>query len=161
MHHLATGKCYYITVIYAACNVGDRRDLWKSIRGLAPASSPWMLMGDFNAITSSSEKMGGNEPNQLFMVEFNDYISDCNLEDVGYIGSTFTWTSGRVSERLDRVLCDQQCLNEFPLMHVRHLAKNYSDHSPLLLEIMLDTGQPRGSFRFQNMWLGRLEINED
>ncbi|GAA0169435.1 hypothetical protein LIER_40758 [Lithospermum erythrorhizon] len=72
----------------------------------------------------------------------------------------YTWTNGKHSQRLDRVFCDQHCFDVFPVLNVRHLSKTGSDHSPLLLELKFIHDIPKGSFRFQNMWLKSDQLAE-
>ncbi|GAA0156703.1 hypothetical protein LIER_38326 [Lithospermum erythrorhizon] len=47
------------------------------------------------------------------------------------------------------------------VLNVRHLAKTTSDHAPLLIELKLLHDTPRGSFRFQNMWLHHEDLKQD
>ncbi|GAA0159984.1 hypothetical protein LIER_16642 [Lithospermum erythrorhizon] len=61
--------------------------------------------------------------------------------------------NGKLSQRLNRVLCHQTCLDSFPILNVRHLSKTASNHAPLLLELKLLHDSPKGSFWIQNMWL--------
>ena len=47
--------------------------------------------------------IGENIPPQCFLQAFGDALIDCSLENLGYWREIFTWRSGRVRERLDRV----------------------------------------------------------
>jgi hypothetical protein len=40
------------------------------------------------------------------MQAFQDVLSDCGLEDLGYSGEIFTWRRGRIWECLDRAVAD-------------------------------------------------------
>lgn len=64
-------------------------------------------MGDFNEITWSEEKKGGNYGSWQNMRRFIEATSYCELLDLGWTGSKFTWSNGRrggdlIRERLDR-----------------------------------------------------------
>ncbi|GAA0176422.1 hypothetical protein LIER_29418 [Lithospermum erythrorhizon] len=130
-----------------------------SLGKLQKFSTPWIVVGDFNALISGEERVGGNAPDPVSMY-FAQCIRDCHLLDVGFVGSKYTWTNGKLSQRLDRVLCDQAFLDTFPILNVRHLAKTASDHAPLLLELKLLHDTPKGSFRFHNMWLHHEDLNQ-
>jgi hypothetical protein len=65
---------------------------------------PWLVIGDLNEILYSHEKDGGRPRPPRYMNDFQEALSDCNLEDIGFIGDPFTWKRGRVSERLDRAV---------------------------------------------------------
>ncbi|GAA0163203.1 hypothetical protein LIER_19125 [Lithospermum erythrorhizon] len=156
--HLPTAKLYFITVVYAVCNIPERRVLWEALYDLKKCFSPWIVMGDFNALISGDERIGGNVPDPISMFDFSQCIKDCQLLDAGFVGSKYTWTNGKLSQRLDRVLCDQPCLDTFPILNVRHLAKTASDHALLLIEVKLLYDTSKGSFRFQNMWLHHADL---
>ncbi|KAK2641420.1 hypothetical protein Ddye_023183 [Dipteronia dyeriana] len=69
--------------------------------------------GDFNEILMDSEKSGGIQRPQNLMENFRSALNDCGLQDIGFVGSTFTWCNKRdgedmIQERLDRVVCDCQ-----------------------------------------------------
>ncbi|GAA0167741.1 reverse transcriptase [Lithospermum erythrorhizon] len=142
-----------MTVVYAASKAPLRRVLWKDLTALAVLYKPWVLMGDFNAITSRAEHKGAAFFDPGSAADFNAFISTCELSDAGFIGSPFTRSCGLHYSRLDRVLCDSSFLNAFPVLSVRHLVKTNSDHAPLLINIQSHTGRVKSSFRFQNMWI--------
>ncbi|GAA0154891.1 hypothetical protein LIER_43298 [Lithospermum erythrorhizon] len=104
--HLPTAKMYYITVVYVVCNIPERRVLLDALFNLQNISTPWMVMGDFNALVSGDERIRGNSPDPLSMSDFSQCIQDCHLLDVGFVGSKYTWTNGKLSQRLERVLSD-------------------------------------------------------
>lgn len=53
--------------------------------------TPWIVMGDFNEITSSLEKKAGRLRAECQMQEFRTAMEDCGLNDLKYIGRWFTW----------------------------------------------------------------------
>lgn len=48
-------------------------------------------MGDFNEIVDLSEKYGGAVRNEAQMERFRSTLEECNLGDLGYKGSKYTW----------------------------------------------------------------------
>lgn len=48
--------------------------------------------GDFNEITCASEKFGERLINNNRMDKFLNCISHCNLMDLGFSGSRYTWS---------------------------------------------------------------------
>jgi len=65
-------------------------------------SGPWLVGGDLNVVMNDEEKIGGYE-------NFECCISNCELTEVSYKGSPFTWWNGRagndcIYERLDKFL---------------------------------------------------------
>ncbi|GAA0153347.1 hypothetical protein LIER_37660 [Lithospermum erythrorhizon] len=86
--HNLTWKSSFLTVVYASCNVVK------------------------HLVMCGKERIGGNAPDTLSMADFNQCLLDCNLLDVGFVGSKYTWSNGTVSQRLDRVVCNQSCIDQ-------------------------------------------------
>ncbi|GAA0144868.1 hypothetical protein LIER_05197 [Lithospermum erythrorhizon] len=130
----------------------------------ASTQLPWVVMGDFNVVKGHSEQIGGKSLNNRALEDFNDCLLNCRLEDAGYIGSTLSWTNGRIAKRLDRVLHNQEFGDHFPHIIVKQLEKTISDHAPLLVKCNLNRQGGRGSFKFQKMWFNHptfLKVVED
>ncbi|GAA0140492.1 hypothetical protein LIER_35250 [Lithospermum erythrorhizon] len=85
------------------------------------------------------------------MSDFSQCLQDCNLLNAGFVVSKFTWTNGKLSQCLDRVVCDKLCLDTFPVLNVRHLAKTASDHAPLLIELKLLHDTPKDNMARPSM----------
>ncbi|KAL5746685.1 hypothetical protein ACOSP7_027831 [Xanthoceras sorbifolium] len=65
--------------------------------------------GDFNEILRDNEKSGGLVRSFRAMAQFRDTVDGCNLIDLGFRGSRFTWNNRHsagdlIEERLDRFL---------------------------------------------------------
>lgn len=90
------------------------------------------------------------------MVAFQQAIDDCNLHDMGYVGDIFTWRRGRIRERLDGRLINNEWASLFPNAGLEHCNFNHSDHRPLLLntEFYVNQGATQGGpKRFEARWL--------
>ncbi|GLT70035.1 hypothetical protein SLA2020_421370 [Shorea laevis] len=73
-----------------------REETWKLLSFLKDSSpTPWLCVGDFNEILDNSEKFGGVLRSERQMECFRSVLEDCNLGDLGYRGSKFTWTNCR------------------------------------------------------------------
>jgi hypothetical protein len=68
------------------------------------------------------------------MQAFHDVLSECGLEDLGYVGDPFTWKHGRIRERLDRVVTNSSWADMHPGTMLSHLDYTRSDHRSLLLD---------------------------
>ncbi|KAL0903996.1 hypothetical protein M5K25_026064 [Dendrobium thyrsiflorum] len=145
---------FFGSFVYASCTRQGRSALWKQLTDFSSvACLPWFVGGDFNVISKTSERIGGNMPCALAMDDFNRMILNCNLHDIGFSGSNFTWNRSTMWQRLDRVLFNGDWISKFPLTHIEHLSRTMSDHSPLLLNFNSNSMHIKSSFRFQNMWL--------
>lgn len=109
-----------ITTIYAKSKVPLREPLWEELRQTySNHMKEWMVMGDFNCIIEPSERIGGNSHIMEKSLPLIECMTNCELNDLGYIGSTYTWCnlrtpSERICQRLDRALANQEWLSKFP-----------------------------------------------
>ncbi|KAL6572341.1 hypothetical protein OROMI_013299 [Orobanche minor] len=140
-------------IVYGRNTKIQRRDLWDDLLSVSQNQVPWMVGGDFNIILQLEEKKGGACPIQSDMEEFSDCLLNCNLSDVGFAGTPFTWYRDGVWQRLDRILVSPEWYSSFPSMSTRHLPKYQSDHNSLLCQFDQNIAIRRTSFRFQNMWV--------
>ncbi|XP_021721944.1 uncharacterized protein LOC110689464 [Chenopodium quinoa] len=86
-----------------------------------------------------NEKDDGTIRRETLMDAFRETIDECGLRDLGYKGNIFTWKRGRtpytmVRERLDRFLADSGWCSLFPNFFVRHLPREESDHTPIIVD---------------------------
>ena len=97
--------------------------------------TPYVIGGDFNILRDSSDK---NKPlhRSQHMDRFNNIIHSLSLREIHMGGGRFTWTNKQrhpTLEKLDRVLMSPDWEDLFPLVAVRKLVRDVSDHNPLLL----------------------------
>uniref|UniRef100_M1BKT5 non-specific serine/threonine protein kinase n=1 Tax=Solanum tuberosum TaxID=4113 RepID=M1BKT5_SOLTU len=60
--HTQNDPPFLLTVVYAKCTEALRMELWDDIRSLANnCLDPWGVIGDFNVIMGSEEKLGGRD----------------------------------------------------------------------------------------------------
>ncbi|XP_074287887.1 uncharacterized protein LOC141613052 [Silene latifolia] len=109
VHHLATGRAFHLSVVYGSNCPVKRKTLWDSLTDMAPRVGPWVVMGDFNIVRYSHEKIGNLPAHLPDMIDFNNCLSSCGLDDMQGTGNDFTWfnkqdPSTRVYSKLDRIL---------------------------------------------------------
>ncbi|XP_074327603.1 uncharacterized protein LOC141665516 [Apium graveolens] len=69
-----------------------RKESWEILRTLAGESTlPWCVLGDFNDIMFAHEKSGGRSQPSRLMEGFRSAVNECELLDLGFVGSEFTW----------------------------------------------------------------------
>lgn len=130
------------------------------LRDLARRSSlPLCIIGDFNDIMVEEEKKGWCRQPRKLLDGFTDAINDCQLIDLGFTGSMFTWerspgTRRWVQDRLDRGLANNLWKSMFPRAEFTVMDVTTSDHLPLSLQLNRTMYVPKvHRFRFENMWL--------
>ncbi|KAK8556080.1 hypothetical protein V6N13_070149 [Hibiscus sabdariffa] len=109
-------------------------------------------MGDFNATLDASERKGGADAVRPSR-DFQSFLFDCGLRDMGYQGPDFTWSRGATLARLDWMLCNNYWDESFPEAAVSHLFRMRSDHRPLLLTVGPSHGPYSArQFRYFSGW---------
>ncbi|XP_075095229.1 uncharacterized protein LOC142173524 [Nicotiana tabacum] len=136
--NMDTQISFIVTLVYAKCDSIERIELWDTLYALArDMTFPWLVAGDF-VIWDEEEKFGGLPVSLNEVNDFRHCINTCNLFDLGFKGSIYTWWNGRVEEdcifkRLDRCLANIKFQQMLPGVEITHLSKIGSDHSPMLL----------------------------
>ncbi|KAL0322283.1 UNVERIFIED_CONTAM: hypothetical protein Scaly_2524700 [Sesamum calycinum] len=89
------------TGIYGQPDATKRAETWCLLRSLDGLSARlWLCAGDFN------EKIGTPRPRRQIK-EFRACLADCQLMDLGYLGSKFTWCNQREAPNIVRVRLDR------------------------------------------------------
>ncbi|KAL0920406.1 hypothetical protein M5K25_009542 [Dendrobium thyrsiflorum] len=124
--------------------------------GTSPmASTPWIILGDFNCCRYEAEKAGGLPLSIGRLGELNNVIFYCGVLDLASVGLFFTWFNQRIDLpihiKLDRVLVNTGYLEVFPQAFYKVLPPMNSDHSPLVLHSSTPSSSPC-QFQFKNLW---------
>lgn len=155
-----TGERCLLSNIYAPTDLAGKSSLWahiQFIRALDPFL-PWIMAGDFNAITYLDEKRGGLARLDPSAYLLRNMIGSLNLIDVKPTNGVFTWNNRRcggeaISERLDRFLVSCYWLNSRLITSSEILDWRGSDHWPIKLSVTVYGITKNPSFKFQLMWL--------
>ena len=119
----------------------------------AACAGPWLVCGDSNLIYQAADKNHGRL-HRGHMRAFRDTIDVLQLQELHLSGRLYTWSNGRDSptlKRIDRAFASVEWLQLYPFHHLRSLASDCSDHSPLLLVLNSHPwAVPR--FRFEQFW---------
>ncbi|KAH1031752.1 hypothetical protein J1N35_043926 [Gossypium stocksii] len=150
---MSSSNFVYISFVYGSLNRQKRKDLWDMLRRSFPVGNfPWDTIGDFNAILSSSEKLGGMAQSRRCPF-FGKFVDKAELHDLGYKGP-FLLGIGVCFLKGLRALGNDAWVQQFPNSLVTHLLKIKSDHRTLLLSLNLEKMLPRGRpFRFLAGWV--------
>ncbi|KAK4733456.1 hypothetical protein R3W88_007717 [Solanum pinnatisectum] len=147
---------FTVIIVYARCSALERLELWKDLENIAEhTKDPWLVGGDFNTITGESEKLGGLPVTHQETADFVSCASACSLNELKFVGSSYTWWNGRIEndcifKRLDRVFGNNEFLQVLPNSEVHHLIRQGSDHTPLHVICNASQEHVVKSFRFLN-----------
>jgi hypothetical protein len=120
----------------------------------------WLCCGDFNEILDESRKQGGATRSDTQMADFKNALEHCQLCDIVFFGSRYTWSNKRhdcyfTKQRLDRVVANIEFATKFPKLSVEVLTTRTSDHAPLFVSLLGWTDGHRSRqriFRYEAWW---------
>ncbi|XP_074265992.1 uncharacterized protein LOC141588449 [Silene latifolia] len=155
--HLATGREFLLSIVYGNNNATARHRLWHSLRQFAGNVTPWVAMGDFNVIRYLHENISHNSHVQSELVDFNECLIQCGLDDMNGSSCEYTWynkqdAQTRVYTKLDRVLVNDKWKELFANTSAQFMDPGVSDRSPALLRFHGDI-RPSKRFKFLNCWV--------
>ncbi|KAL9232328.1 hypothetical protein vseg_007452 [Gypsophila vaccaria] len=151
------GRVFWITMVYGFNKMAEKEELWQSLcRRDTYGMEPWLWCGDFNSITSPTDRIG-IEVHLAEIRPFTKCISHCKMGDIMSTGAYYTWNNKkgpdtRVCSRIDRVLHNDEWLLQFPNSRARFLPEGLFDHCPCVISLEEDSLSGRGGFKYFNMW---------
>lgn len=151
-------KKFFATCVYGDPMESKRRKVLERMQRLnVNRRQPWCIFGDFNAIRSNEEKIGGTLRGKAAFVDFNNMLNGCKMEELKSRGDSFTWggTRGKysVQSKLDRWFANERWLRTFPVANQVCLDKRGSDHRHVMINLVTSSGKMKGNFRFDKSLL--------
>ena len=157
---IATDQDFWTSFVYGFNDERDRESLWQSIQSIARSRQhePWVVLGDFNIVRFSHEKIGGNLTSTTAMATFNDCCFDSDLDDLPFTGHALTWSNKspghrHISRKLDRALANPSWSAYFPNTEVSFEPPGVSDHCPIILRTGIPLPKLFKPFKFFNCWV--------
>ena len=150
-------KTFELSCIYGLNDYTQRRELWQSLRSisLTMSSTPWTVLGDFNALRKAEDGRGGAQSWPNYMDKFNDCCRDSILDDLQFSGCQLTWRkqgqgTNALVRKLDRALSNHIWLSDFTKSEAIFLEPGASYHSPIVVKTGLPVHIRKPPFRFFN-----------
>lgn len=140
--------------VYAPQERSAKKELWEELVKLRLTSPAlWCLFGDFNAVRKPGKRKG-----YVFdhgkAADFNDFIGQVNLQEIGMGAKRFTWIGqgGLKLSKLDGFLLSKELLDVWTGLSVIGLKRIFSDYCLILLKSG-DYNFGPTSFKFFDSWL--------
>ncbi|XP_056697932.1 uncharacterized protein [Spinacia oleracea] len=98
-------------------NESNASVLW-SVLSTLNVQSPWIICGDFNCVIVVNERIGA-PVRHMEIVDINNYMHGCGMEDVKCVGNLYTWNNkqqgaDRVFSKLNRILANAAWQDCYP-----------------------------------------------
>ncbi|KAL5560653.1 hypothetical protein UlMin_036864 [Ulmus minor] len=146
---------WLLSVTYGPHNRRSKLEFWGSLRVMASRfDGPWLVIGDFNAVLCSSERVGGRvrDPLANYVLEAMDNLG---MIELNISRREFSWRNRRevrhIHSKIDRGLANVDWWSLFPEASLCYLPETVSDHKPLLLHTSPQDPFTRKPFRFEAM----------
>ena len=154
-HGLVDDFNWVCSGVYGPHMEESRQQCWEGLSFIRQHwAAPWCIVGDFNAVRFSSERLGCTWFNPG-MYSFSDWIDSHNLVNLPLVWGYYTWSSGTTPpsmSRIDRVLVSLDWEAHYLDVMLKLLPRPISDHHPILVAVRGIAGG-KSSFKFENMWL--------
>ncbi|XP_026452870.1 uncharacterized protein LOC113353514 [Papaver somniferum] len=154
-----------ISGIHAHVSLVQIRYLWSEMEMISGLNQPWLAIGDFNAITSAEDNIGGKSPNRSSMMDFNNCLDTCELIQAPSTGLQHSWSNfqhgnKRILCKLDRAVFNLLWLQKFEGWCYKVGLRVASDHAPLLGGGAQIPKPQNAPMRFHKMWISHPNFME-
>ncbi|XP_057481140.1 uncharacterized protein LOC130768162 [Actinidia eriantha] len=158
IHCVATCKStsikFAVSFIYAFNSIVGRRPLWDSLYNFnVSLELPWLLLGDFNNVLRSEERVNGRPVNSYETRDFRKCCYDLGISDLRSNRVFHTWTNNSIWCKLDRAMVNTKWIQGGLIAQANFgLVGKHSDHSPCPVSLFGEIDRGASSFNFFNMW---------
>ena len=154
------GHKVFMTFVYGDPVIEYRENVWEKLLKIsANRTGAWLLMGDFNEITSNPEKKGGKKRTESSFLPFKSMLAGCGMIEFPFMGNSFSWArrtrAGRVQCRLDRAVGNEDWHKKISHTYVEYLLRWGSDHRPILERFQAHEHKNKRNFKFNRNWLSK------
>jgi len=88
---ITTSKRFHITFVYGHNHNLQRQPLWTALHHLSNSiQEAWCLLGDFNAILSKDDRIGGNAVSDHDIQEMSNVMEECEVLEMPSSSSFFS-----------------------------------------------------------------------
>ncbi|XP_062086443.1 uncharacterized protein LOC133792553 [Humulus lupulus] len=149
---------FFATVVYGSNSMGERKLLWDKLASIGQLKSLWIIFGDFNAMFSYQDRIGGRQVLAKDIADAQDWLALGQVEKLKCEGAPYSWTNkqeagDRIFSKLDRVFINDLWLDVFPKSEARFKWDCIFYHSFCVIRNQEVNGVGFIRFRFGNHWM--------
>ncbi|XP_062112816.1 uncharacterized protein LOC133823971 [Humulus lupulus] len=131
-HNELECQSFCFTVVYGSNQLEARRVLWSELSALSFPVKPWLIVGDFNSVFDSTDRMGGKAISFKELEDARQWLDLGVVEEMKIMGSFYTCAIANWEE--------------------------VSDHCVIVLKHISVQNKGLRPFRFYNMWTSHLKF---
>lgn len=133
---------FKLIFIYALPNHSQKLVFWEELINYVQfLNCPYIILGDFNELSSHNDKVGGVEFTFARLNYMNRLFSSLECIELPFSGQAYTWRKKRsgpnnILERLDKGVANLDWLNQFHSAKVKDHIFTSSDHCHVSLSLL-------------------------
>lgn len=151
-----TNTTFLIFGVYCPAKEEDKPLFWDDLSSFyANNTLPWLLIGEFNELLSTTDKLGGSPIHSQQCKRLPTFLTKNNAIDVPCSQTAYSWKSNQdtfLLERIDRAIIDTQFSNLFPNIIVKYGIFSLSDHAQVIFDSNSESFNTNCLFCFNKMW---------
>lgn len=113
---------------------------------------PWIVIGNYNKVLTSQDRIGGNHVTINKYKELDDKMQRNGLFQAPTKGCHYTWskkhTTGAIHSRIDKLIGNLQWFHTYQDATVEIFQPNISDHSPIIVSYLNNQTKRKFMFKF-------------
>ncbi|KAK6779932.1 hypothetical protein RDI58_022116 [Solanum bulbocastanum] len=117
---------------------------------------PWLVIGDFNSVLNSEDRLGGNPVTWAEVIDLQTCIDTCSLVDLAHNGPRYTWNDRNASQRIyleiDWMFINNEWLTYMSACKAMYLNEVINDHCPIKITFEENNVKTRRAFKYCNVW---------
>lgn len=147
---------FHIAAVYGLHTVQDRKELWRELLNQTVECHDPLIIGDYNDVTHTRDRLNGAQITNHETHDFNDFIMRGQVMEAPSNGLFYSWTNNsigdeRVLSRIDKAFVNEEWICRYPDVQVQYLPSGISDHSPLMLYFGSSGREGGRPFKFHNI----------
>ncbi|XP_062089172.1 uncharacterized protein LOC133795731 [Humulus lupulus] len=152
-----------ITFVYGLNTTDERKSLWVDLLNLKFPMKPWLLLGDFNEVFNSEDRVGGNPISMNDLTDASLWQAQVHVEALKRSGSNFTWSNNqdgasRIYSRIDHAFANEEWHDIFPNSTIHFAWEAISDHCSCVVAATVSEKIGLKPFRYYNFWVEHPEF---
>ncbi|XP_033513491.1 uncharacterized protein [Nicotiana tomentosiformis] len=148
-----------ISFVYGYNIAGGGRGLWETLRHISTYTiEPWIILGDFNAILSTEDKVNGLPVHVNETIDFQTCVTDIVLGQVNRKGWQYSWCNKRdgddwIYSHIDWVFGNDKWFQDYGNLEAVYYNPECSDHTPIVIRIVIPRQRLKRPIRPLNVLL--------
>lgn len=113
--------------------------------------SPWLLIGDCNAILDIDDRVLGCSIQDDEVKDFAQFLEDNSQTEIKSVGRKYTWSNDYMHSKIDRAIVNVEWMQQYPHLKEIIMDPGCSDHYLVAIHVGDSQQNCRKPFKFFNI----------